>query len=380
MGGRFGNIRRWSTPLGRLNVCSQSDLAQLSAETILFYSSVEIDEIWTRTTALACRKFGMRIAAAIIGSRAGVEALAPRYLRQGIPVYRLNGTAALRTAGVRTVVTASSGVARSLFTDRLEHLIHMPHSLISLHMGYPPNAFDDYDLLFAAGPHHVVEFAALRKVRGLNGALALPVGYGKLDILEEGLERLRRLGGPVHVLVAPSWGPTNLLNVMGKDLVVCLMERDMQVTVRPHPSFYDNEPEALGQLRLAGGSSPRFQLENPSAENRAIYDADVLISDYSGTALEFAALNRRPVIFVDVAKKIFNPNWQDLGLPAMEVEVRSSLGRIVPSDAATAAEAVEEVVRDQRIWSQSIVEAEGRFLFRSGRCGDAAAKQIRDLH
>jgi YidC/Oxa1 family membrane protein insertase len=254
----------------------------------------------------------------------------------------------------------------------------MPHSLISLHMAYPPGAFDGYDLLFAAGPHHAAEFAAIRKVRGGHGS-AQPVGYGKLDLLTQGLQSHPHRDGPRHVLVAPSWGPTNLLNVLGQDLVTSLLGRGYRLTLRPHPSFLDGEPELVATLCAAGAASPLFEFENPSTENRAIYDADVLVSDYSGAALEFAALRRRPTVFVDVAKKVFNPDWESLGLPVAEVEHRSALGVIVQADLKMIAEGIDRVGRDADEFVRSITHAEQIFCFRPEHCGRKAASLIGEL-
>ena len=42
---------------------------------------------------------------------------------------------------------------------------YVPHSMVSLHMAYRPGAFDHYDVLYCAGPHHVAEARAIEQMR-----------------------------------------------------------------------------------------------------------------------------------------------------------------------------------------------------------------------
>ena len=74
----------------------------------------------------------------------------------------------------------------------------MPHSLSSLHMIYPEDAFDGYDLIFSAGPHHCDEFREITKARGLKNFGTVPIGYGKLDVLRQ--ELVAKKKPPIQVL------------------------------------------------------------------------------------------------------------------------------------------------------------------------------------
>ena len=41
------------------------------------------------------------------------------------------------------------------------HYVYIQHSLVSLHMAYREGAFDHYDSIFCAGPHHIKEIRAM---------------------------------------------------------------------------------------------------------------------------------------------------------------------------------------------------------------------------
>ena len=56
--------------------------------------------------------------------------------------------------------------------------------------------------------------------------------------------------------------------------------------------------------------------------------ADLMISDWSGAALEYAFGIERPVLFLDVARKINNPRYVDLGIEPIEARMREQIGAV----------------------------------------------------
>jgi len=66
------------------------------------------------------------------------------------------------------------------------HYVYIQHSLVSLHMVYREGAFDYYDTVFCAGPHHIQEIRAMEAVYNLSPKNLVEHGYGRLDaIIEE---------------------------------------------------------------------------------------------------------------------------------------------------------------------------------------------------
>jgi hypothetical protein len=302
-----------------------------------FYAATWIDEIWVRSTVLAAARAGFAVRLAISGDRGGwPEDLLARYASWGVPLEWAPTVEALHALAMRVVVTASSGIPRSHFGPSLARLVHMPHSLASLHAIYPPDAFDGYDTLFAAGPHHEREFQALGRANGLGERPAIPLGYGKFDVMrEEARQVVGETGGPVapHALIAPSWGDNNLISLHGLALTQALVRAGWRVTLRPHPSFFiypDGQLDAIMD-RFAGHEM--VGIERSTGGSMALWRADALVSDYSGMALEFAALRRRPVVFVDGPRKILNSDWRRLGVPAVEIDARASVGIIAEAGA-----------------------------------------------
>ena len=59
-----------------------------------------------------------------------------------------------------------------------------------------------------------------------------------------------------------------------------------------------------------------------------------MVSDWSGAALEYAFGLERPVLFVDVPRKVNNPEYERLGIEPFEASVREQIGRVVAPERA----------------------------------------------
>jgi hypothetical protein len=57
-----------------------------------------------------------------------------------------------------------------------------------------------------------------------------------------------------------------------------------------------------------------------------------MISDWSGAALEYAFGLEKPVIFIDVPRKVNNPEYTNISAEPFEVWVRDKIGDVVSVD------------------------------------------------
>ena len=321
-----------------------------------FYAATWIDEIWVRSSALAARRARFAIRMVISGDRTTwPEELAARYAEADIPLEWAPTVEVLHSLGMRVVVTASSGIPRSYFGESLARLIHMPHSLASLHAIYPADAFDGCDTLFAAGPHHTREFQALGAANGLGPRACFAAGYGKFDVMRTAAPA-KSIEQGRHVLVAPSWGENNLLSRHGLALTETLVEAGWRVTLRPHPSFFVYPDGQLDSILVRFADHPSVAVERSTGGSCALWQADVMISDYSGMALEYAALRSRPVVFVDGPRKILNPHWEAVGVPAVEIDMRERLGLIADSAPEAVLAALDDVGNNRPSMSEVIAD------------------------
>ncbi|MBI3345970.1 MAG: CDP-glycerol--glycerophosphate glycerophosphotransferase [Burkholderiales bacterium] len=207
--------------------------------------------------------------------------------------------------------------------------VYLHHSLVSCHMIYREGAFDHFDAVLCSGPHHVAELQALEVQRGTRAKQLLPHGYGRLDALLEAARRPGAAARPRQVLVAPSWGPEGLLERHADSLIGPLAASGWEVVVRPHPQTVRLAPQAMERVRHWCRSSANVRLDEDVAGQGSLLASAVMVSDWSGAALEFALGLERPVLFVDTPRKVNNPSYADIALEPVEVGLRASLGAVI---------------------------------------------------
>ena len=341
---------------------------------ILFYAASWMDEVWIRSTVWESRRRGSNVVLAISGPAPAMDVA--RYEAMGVTVVSPIAPLAVKSISAPIAVTASSGIPADWFDAGTRHRIHMPHSLVSLHMAYPVNAFDGYDVLFAAGPHHIIEFDALARKRNLAGRQTSAIGYGKADVLP-----VQKVAGQVgrkpHVLLAPSWGPESLLPRLGRELMRELLKQ-YRVTLRAHPMQVENNDPAYLEM-LETFKEQDFKVELPTELPVSMNEADIFITDYSGTAFEYALMRKRPILFVDVPRKVSNPDWQDLSLAPIELRAREKIGVVAPALAPACVTAAGRLLQDLASWEGRIEAALPELVFRPPSVAKVACDAIEAL-
>ncbi|HCN45525.1 MAG TPA: CDP-glycerol--glycerophosphate glycerophosphotransferase [Pseudomonas sp.] len=262
------------------------------------------------------------------------------------------------------------------------HYVYLHHSMVSTHMIYRAEAFDHFDSILCAGPHHVAETRAREQALGLPAKTLVEHGYGRLDgILERGhAGPLQRGGEPIQVLVAPTWGVNGLIEQHGIDAVKPLIDAGLRVILRPHPRTRKFAASKLDEIARQYRDDPRFRLDEDGDGNASLLASDIMLSDWSGAALEFAFGQERPVIFVDVPRKVLNPDYGRLEIEPIEVRIREELGVVVPTERlGDLGEIAQALANEPEQWQASLREARQRWIFNNGTSGATAAAYLTSL-
>ena len=217
-------------------------------------------------------------------------------------------------------------VRRSIHTV---HYVYVQHSLVSLHMVYRKGAFDHYDTVFCAGPHHLREIRAMEAEFNLAPKKLVEHGYGRLDTI---LGQARARPGAEksvterrHILVAPSWGAEGMIESgVGKSIVDHLLRCRYQVTLRPHPQTLKFAEGRVGEILKRHKDDPLFTHELNVVAQDTLHDSDLMISDWSGVALEYMLALDKPVLYVDVPMKVNNPEFHRIAIEPLECRIRKT--------------------------------------------------------
>ncbi len=264
------------------------------------------------------------------------------------------------------------------------HYVYVHHSMVSSHMIYRTAAFDHFDTIFCAGPHHLTETRETEAIYGLPAKHLVRHGYGRLDAILETARNRGPLpvapGAPAHLLVAPSWGPNGLFETCGEDLVQVLLAAGYRVTARPHPHTQRTASRRLRSLHQRFRGHPRFAWEDDIAGQDSLEAAHLMISDWSGAALDFAFGYERPVLFIDLPRKVNNPTYERLKAPPIEVAIRLEVGAVLPPERlGEAAGEVERLIANAAEFTRKIRTARDRIVYNLGRSGEVGAAAIVEI-
>jgi len=261
------------------------------------------------------------------------------------------------------------------------HYVYLFHSMGSTHMVDHADSFDHYESLFCTGPHQIQEIRRREQMKNLPPKHLFDYGHPRLERVMDAVRQSRTKVGsdPVVVLLAPTWGDTSILNVCGRELVSRLLQSGYRVIVRPHYQTARLTPAVVDALRAEFGSHPGFEYVDRMAETDSLLRSDVLISDWSAMALEYAFGLEKPVLFIDVPRRVRNPGWRDLGIEPIESALRSELGAIVsPDHLEQVPQALSRLLSDQEGVAAKMRALRENWVFRLGTSvADGAAELAR---
>jgi hypothetical protein len=266
------------------------------------------------------------------------------------------------------------------------HYVYLFHAMVSTHSNYREFAFDNYDTILLTGPYQRDEVRATEQAYGLPQKHLVEYGYPHLEKLIEDARRWRAThvsgpgDGPPRVLLAPTWGPNAILEAMGASFVSRLLAAGIFVTVRPHPVTTRKRPDLIEDLRARFGDDASFRLETDIRSQSTLYEADLMICDWSGVSMEYAFSCERPVLFIDLPKKLNNPNADRIGMTPVETSIRHEIGEVIsPDDLDALPEAIGRCIRNRDAYIDKIRDLRSRYVFNLNRSAEVGARYIHEL-
>ncbi len=272
-------------------------------------------------------------------------------------------------------------IKRSIIKKDMEY-IYVPHDMMSAHMGFREGALDAFDTIFCTGPHIKREVRATEKVYGLPEKTLVEFGYPFADKLIAAGEEERKnhiTGARKEILIAPSWQEDNLLDSCIDKLIEKLYCDEYHITVRPHPEYvkrYGARMQAIvDKFSHLVGDGLSFELD--FTVNKSVYSSDLLITDWSGIALEYCFATRRPALFVNTAIKCMNPNWKKIDCVPVEISLRDTVGISIDKDKLDeCGDVVKKLFAQADEYEVKIGEVLSEHIYNQGHAGEAGAEYI----
>ena len=261
------------------------------------------------------------------------------------------------------------------------HYVYIFHAMLSTSLAYRKKAFDNFDTIFCVGDYQIKEITSTEKIYNLKPKRLIQYGYSHLDNLIEKYSKKENLElkqkKSIQVLIAPSWGKDGLFETISEKIINILLEAGYIVILRPHPMTQKNSKKKISHINKMFSSNPNFILEQDITNFDSFLQSDIIISDWSGVALEFAFTFERPVMYIDVPKKMRNPDFADIPHIPIEVSIRDKIGVVIPiANIGSIPEKIEELRTNSEVIQKEIKKIREDTVFNIGESSKIGANNI----
>ena len=261
------------------------------------------------------------------------------------------------------------------------HYVYLFHSMVSTHLIYRRSAFEHFDSIFCVGNYQLDEIRSTEKLYDLKPKNLIRYGYSHLDnLLEKYSKRIllpKNNENKLHILLAPSWSDDGLFENISEKVIDILLREGYKVTFRPHPMTQKKSKKKINRMSEKFSKNESFLLEQNIFNFDSFLLSDIMITDWSGAALEFAFAFEKPVLFIDVPKKINNPEYEKIPQVPIEVSIREKIGKIIlPTDLELIPNEIKMLYGQTKELRDKITKIRNELIFNVGESKKDGAEEI----
>lgn len=269
-------------------------------------------------------------------------------------------------------------IKRSYVRKDVEY-IYIPHGMDSLNLTMRKGSMDYFDTVFCVGPHQKEEIEKTEEVYGLPQKVLLQWGYCLLDDMRKAYRQQEKKENALKtILIAPSWQEDNIVESCLEQLLSVLNTTRCYIIVRPHPQHVKHMPERMEALKKRFSDAERIEIQTDFSSNDTVFGADLLITDWSGIAYEYAYTTLKPVLFINTPMKIMNPEYEKIGVVPLNIFMRESIGSSLNLDEIdkAASEAVR-LMEQKKEYHDKIEAFVNEYVYHIGTSAKVGANYIK---
>ena len=263
------------------------------------------------------------------------------------------------------------------------HYVYIFHNMVSSHMTFKSGAFDHFDTIFCVGPYHIEEIRKTEILNELPKKQLFNHGYGRLDSILKKVKNNQHSSsnnGKPKILIAPSWGNQGLLEIKGKELIEILLNAGYYVVIRPHPETMKHSRKLINSIQKRFSKHPNYFFEDTITSLESLFQSDLMISDWSGVALEYAFGLEKPVLFIDVPRKVNNPNYTKINIVPIEDSIRHEIGYVLPPEQIQdITKYIKTLFKNTSNFKSNICNLRNKLVYNLGNSGLRGAEKLVDI-
>ena len=209
-------------------------------------------------------------------------------------------------------------------SKNVKYYVHFFHAPVSAHKQFTNKAFNNYDIVFANGVYQIQELRELEKINNSKKKEIYPTGYMYFDYLS----KIEKKKHEDFILFAPSWSysKNNCLDKHGFKILSKLIEQNYKVIFRPHPEHFKRSKIQIEIIKNNFSNNSNFIFDDNFSNIESLQKSKLIITDYSGIAIEAFYPFLKPVLYINTEEKIQNDIFYKIKIDAMEDKIRNKFG------------------------------------------------------
>lgn len=270
-------------------------------------------------------------------------------------------------------------IKRSLVRKDNEY-IYVPHDVNSPNLTFRKEALDHFDTIFSSGYLCTKEIRKREELYKLPEKKIVEWGSSVIDnmiaayaAMDQGEKSVK------EILIAPSWQKGNILASCIEEILQRLQGQGYRIIVRPHPQFVRHEEKRLIYLQEKFDMNNRddMELQMDFSSNKTVYEADLVITDWSSIAFEYSFATLKPALFINTPMKIMNEDYEELGIIPIDIELRDKVGKSIDIDnLSILPQVVDELLRSDAFSKESLRKIRDCYIYHIGNSGEIGAQYI----
>lgn len=258
------------------------------------------------------------------------------------------------------------------------------HGIGSAALTYRKGALDWFDTILCPG---IDQFNEIRESEALYNTpkkRLVEAGYPLIDrMIADYQSRPKHENVRPKIMIAPSWQPDNIIDLCADRILDALSTQDYDIILRPHPQQVRHEPEKFEILKTRYRDSKNIEIQTDFSATSPVMESDILITDWSDIAWEYAFTTERPVIFIDTPMKVMNPEYDKISTVPINISLRNEIGKLLRvEELDTIGATIAEMLAQKELYSKKIAEIRDKRIYNVGKskilCGKYIIKSLQN--
>jgi len=272
-------------------------------------------------------------------------------------------------------------IKRSYVKKDVEY-VYLDHGTSSMSMVFRKGAFDHFDTIFTNGKYLDAEFRKTEELYGTKQKKLVPTGYAYLGDLMRQYKPLPKQPY-TQILIAPSHQPGNIFESCLDEMLASLAKvPNVRIILRPHPQFVRRFPakwQAIREKVKVRGEGEEIVLDDDFSKPAALYESDILITDWSSIAYEYSLVTKRPSIQVNTPMKVINPEYRKIGIEPTDITFRDRIGKAIDmAEVPNAGSVVADMIAHPEAFAAKIDDLLSTEFYDPLKAGEVAGQYILD--